>query len=150
MLRLGTGLVVLSAACGGPSPVAEPSPSPVPSPRITGDPRVRGSITATDQISDGSSIVVKGAWITLVDGWVTVYDEKDGEPGEIVGTAWFPKGRAEDIVVELDRPVSSGPLWPTVHCDISEPKVFEFPGPDIPVETVGGDVARVRIELTVP
>lgn len=108
-----------------------------------------GSISASDQSGDGSTVVVDEVTIEGANGFVVVHLDDEGAPGEVLGHAEISEGTTTDVTVTLDSPVTEDvTLWPMLHFDAGEVGTYEFPGPDGPV-TVDGDVVMVPIEYTV-
>lgn len=110
---------------------------------------VTGSLEASDQESDGTTLTVDAVSIEGSPGWVSVHADLDGAPGPIVGNAEIPEGESTDVEVTFDEPQEGGTFWPMLHVDAGEVGTYEFPdGPDVPV-TADGEVVVVPIELTV-
>lgn len=107
-----------------------------------------GTIEASDQESDGTTVAVASATLEGGAGFIVVHADSDGAPGEVVGHAAIPEGASADVVVTLDRTVESGTYWPMLHTDEGVAGEYEFPGPDGPV-TVDGAIVMVPIEVTV-
>lgn len=108
-----------------------------------------GSISASDQSGDGSTVLVDEVTIEGADGFVVVHLDDGGAPGEVLGHAEISEGTSTDVTVTLDSPLTEDvTLWPMLHFDAGEVGTYEFPGPDGPV-TVDGDVVMVPIEYTV-
>lgn len=108
-----------------------------------------GSISASDQSGDGSTVLVDEVTIEGADGFVVVHLDDGGAPGEVLGHSEISEGTSTDVTVTLDSPVTEDvTLWPMLHFDAGETGTYEFPGPDGPV-TVDGDVVMVPIEYTV-
>ncbi len=108
-----------------------------------------GSISASDQTGDGSTVIVDEVTIEGGDGFVVVHLDDDGAPGEVLGHAGIPEGTSTDVTVTLDSPVEQDvTLWPMLHLDAGEIGTYEFPGADGPV-VVEGDIVMVPIEYTV-
>lgn len=110
---------------------------------------LRGNLGVVDQHGDGTTVRVS-AEIDGSDGWVVVQSDDHGTRGDVLGLAHRANEAHDDIVVvALRRRVSSGRLWVTVHVDAGRPGVFDYPGPDQPLQSVGHDLTRV-ITLTTP
>jgi hypothetical protein len=52
------------------------------------------------------------------------------------------------VTVRLVKRVTSGPLWVSLNVDAGRTKQLEFPGPDVPVQFAGADLAT-HLVLTV-
>ncbi len=117
-------------------------------------PTTPASITAEDQTSDGSTIVV--ASITLpAPGFIAVHGDAGGSPGPVIGHSdLLPAGESTDVSITLDEALTaSGPVFPMAHIDINDNGVYEFNPPDettdSPATTEAGDVAVVPAQITV-
>jgi hypothetical protein len=113
---------------------------------VSSDPT--GNLGFHDQLSDEWPVV--GA--TEIDGsggWVVIRADHGGVPGPVIGSANRPNEANEDVVtVRFGARVRSGRLWVSLNVDAGRTKRLEFPGPDLPVQFAGADLAR-RIVLTV-
>lgn len=173
---LGAAALLASlAACGGSdgstaAPAVEPtseaptSSAPAASPTASDAPTsdaptstapasdVTGSITADDQDSDGMTLTVANVDLQGVEGgWIAVHADQDGKPGPVIGTQLIKKGDSSDVVVTLDKAVTTGAVWPMLHVDDSTLGTYEFPGvagADLPVMADGKVVVK-QIMLTV-
>lgn len=108
-------------------------------------------LRATDQRSDGTSVVVEETVLTA-PGWVVVHADSDAGLGPIIGvSALLPTGRSEGVRVTLDRPIvaSVGAVHAMVHMDDGEAGKFEFPAGDQPATTGEGALVAVRIGLRI-
>ena len=108
-------------------------------------------LRATDQRSDGTSVVVEETVLTA-PGWVVVHADSDAGLGPIIGvSALLPAGRSEGVRVTLDRPIvaSVGAVHAMVHMDDGEAGRFEFPAGDQPATTSEGALLAVRIGLRI-
>lgn len=138
---LGT-LALFGAACGGgDNPALEGPPTLEPQEETS-------SITADDQTSDGTQVVVASATIVGSDGFIVVHRDADGAPGEVVGHAPIPEGTSTNVTVTLDEPVETGLYWPMIHIDAGELGTYEFPGDDVPLK-VDDQIVMVQITVTV-
>lgn len=110
---------------------------------------VTGSISASDQSGDGSTVLVDEVTIEGGGGFVVVHLDDEGAPGEVLGNIEIPEGTSTDVTVSLDTPVEDdATLWPMLHFDAGEVGSYEFPGPDGPV-VIDGEVVMVPIQYTV-
>lgn len=112
-----------------------------------------GSLTASDQESDGQMITVGQVAIDGAPGWIAVHSNVDDAPGPVIGTAAIPAGESTDVAVTLDEPLSeTASVWPMLHVDDGEVDTYEFgevDGVDLPVTDAGSPV-MMQIEVTVP
>ena len=107
-----------------------------------------GNLGFHDQVSDGWKLV-GAAEIDGSGGWVVVRTDHGGGPGRVIGSVYRRNEAHDDVVtVRLTKRVSSGPLWVSLNVDAGRAKRLEFPGPDLPVQFAGADLATRRV-LTV-
>jgi hypothetical protein len=83
-------------------------------------PIIDGAITVERAISDGP-------------GWVVIYNESDGQPSFIIGSAPLEDGLNEQITVPLVESVVTPQLFARIHQDTQPGDAFNFPGQDPPV-----------------
>jgi glucose/arabinose dehydrogenase len=81
-------------------------------------------------------------------GWVVLYSDENGAPGAVLAYAPVSPGSQQDIQVELlDAPISDRTVHARLHIDAGEQGVFEWPGPDEPVQ-VSGAVVEVSFRIS--
>lgn len=125
-------------------PTATPSPSPAP-PAPT--------VSIADQPLEADGLLIVEQVITLAPGWVVVYADDDGAPGEILGFTPVPTGESNDVSIEIDPYLATPQLHLLLHADEGQPKEFDFPGPDDPFRNDEGPVGTtfaVEIGVFVP
>ncbi len=83
-------------------------------------PIIDGTISIERAISDGP-------------GYVAVYNEVEGQPGFIIGTAALEDGLNEQIRVTLLNAAITTQLFARLHHDTEPGDAFNFPGQDPPV-----------------
>ena len=66
-------------------------------------------------------------------GYVAIYNEIEGEPGFIIGTAALEEGLNENIPVTLLQSAVTTQLFARLHEDTEPGDAFNFPGQDPPV-----------------
>jgi hypothetical protein len=104
------------------------------------------TVHADDQESDGTQVTV-ALVVAAQDGWMVIHSDADGKPGPVLGQTAVAAGTTENVIVMLDEPVGPDtPLWAMLHVDEGVHGVYEFPGPDVPVEDAG---AIVMVPFTV-
>lgn len=74
------------------------------------------------------------------DGWLVVHAQASGNPGPDLGHAAVKAGTNENVVVQIDASKATPVLYAMLHVDLGEKGVYEFPGPDVPVEGPQEDV----------
>jgi len=109
---------------------------------------ITGSLDASDQSSDGTSLKVSKVSINGSGGFIAIHQDAGGQPGPVVGHVAIPEGDSSDVVVKFDSPVTTGAFWPMLHLDAGTKGTYEFPGPDAPVKS-GTDIVMKKITVTV-
>jgi hypothetical protein len=109
---------------------------------------ITGSLDASDQTSDGSTLKVSKVTINGSSGFIAIHQDANGAPGPVVGHVDIPEGDSSDVVIKFDSPVTTGAFWPMLHLDAGTKGTYEFPGPDGPVKS-GSDIVMKKITLTV-
>ena len=107
-------------------------------------------MTAEDQTGDGTT--VKVASIDLPDGgFVAIHSNANGSPGPVIGHSdLLPKGTSEDVVVNLDTPLTADDtVFPMAHLDANNDGQYEFPGADVPATDAQGNVVVLPVKYTV-
>jgi hypothetical protein len=124
----------VAASGAGPGDASEPvAEATEPAPPQT--------IAASDQeLQDDGQLVIDRVEINQ-PGWLVIYGDDDGQPGEILGYTQVDEGSSEDVSVEVDPLESTPHLYAILHIDEGEDGVFESPGPDSPIEGDSGIVA---------
>ena len=91
------------------------------------------SITVSDQSLDADSqVVIKTASIGD-NGWMTIHEKRDGQPGPTIGYTSLLKGTTSAIKVTIDKTNLTPSLIAMLHYDRGEKGAYEFPGADGPV-----------------
>jgi len=111
-------------------------------------PKVTGTLSASDQSSDGMTIKVDDVSISGAPGWIAVHTDLDGKPGPVVGKKAIPMGESKNVVITLDKAVTAGAYWPMLHVDAGTVGTYEFPGADVPVMS-GSDIVMKKVMLAV-
>jgi uncharacterized surface protein with fasciclin (FAS1) repeats len=90
------------------------------------------SVTASDQESDGNSVIVENV-VAAQAGWMVIHADADGRPGPVLGQTPVAPGTTDNVVVILDEPIAGEtPLWAMLHVDAGVRGTYEFPGADVP------------------
>jgi hypothetical protein len=117
-----------TVAAGDESPETAGQPSSEQS-----EPIPRQKILVTDQaLGDDGRLLIERIEANQ-PGWLVIYDDGDGQPGDILGYAEVDQGLTEELVIEVDPLQSTPHLYALLHLDEGETGVFESPGPDSPV-----------------
>ncbi|UCG26279.1 MAG: hypothetical protein JSW55_09955 [Chloroflexota bacterium] len=128
----------------------DPTATATPPPTETVAPQ---TLTVNDQQlhEDGRLTIARVE--TSQPGWVVVNKDEDGDIGEIMGYVEVAAGVIEDLVIEIDPLVATPQLYAVLHADEGEPGLFEFPGPDSPIQVDSSAVASdfmVEISVRLP
>jgi hypothetical protein len=133
---------LLLAGCGKSKTAAEATTTTATAPTVT------GTLSASDQPSDGMTIKVDAVSISGAPGWIAVHTDLEGKPGPVVGKKAIPMGESKDVVITLDKAVTAGAYWPMLHVDAGTVGTYEFPGADVPVMS-GGEIVMKKVNLAV-
>lgn len=131
---------------------AEPTPTNPPAPTATVEAAVP-VISVTDQVlgDDGQLIISQ---VTATEpGWVVIYADEEGSPGEVLGYSAVGEGQNQDIMVRIEPLAATETLHALLHTDAGVSSAFDFPGADIPVESASEVVAAmfvVDMRVTIP
>ena len=82
-------------------------------------------------VVDGEVIVARAT--VNGPGWVAIYADDGGEPGEVIGYAPLMNGINANIMVDLDLEKVTDQLYAVLHEDMGFVGTFEYPGDDMPV-----------------
>ena len=86
-------------------------------------------IFAYDQPAFDGQIVLERV-VVPVEAWVAVYYDDDGQLGRVIGFAELDAGVNEQVVVPVETTLVTPILLITIHQDLGELGVFDFPGDD--------------------
>jgi hypothetical protein len=129
-----------------PTSTLPPTSTPIPTPIV---PAIE---VDTQTISETGELLINEVF--LVDaGWVVIYQDLDGEPGEILGYGRLVPGENSEIIVDIDPRQATTSLTAQLHEDVGEMGVFEFPDTDNPIrngEAVVAETFTVDIQLPIP
>ncbi len=81
-------------------------------------------LAVSDQDVASGSVLVDRACATR-RGWVVIYNDQNGAPGDPIGMTLVTLGVNEDIPVEIDLSQASATLHAQLHQDLGEPEVFD-------------------------
>lgn len=93
-----------------------------------------GSRDQALQEVDGETAVLIPFTITEVDAWAVIYNDDEGELGEIIGQTWLAPGVNRDVVVAVDPEQVTDTLYAVLHWDAGTTQDFEPGGTDIPFQ----------------
>jgi hypothetical protein len=83
---------------------------------------------------EGETAVIVPFTVTEVDAWVVIYNDDDGELGEVIGQTWLAPGVNRHIPVIIDPAAVTGTLHAVLHWDAGKTETFEPGGTDIPFQ----------------
>lgn len=170
-LLLALALLALLTACADEAP-AEPSPtptsdlSPTETPRATPTPRATATTAPSptptpvvpaveviqQRVDEEGTVTV--STVTLPEaGWLVIYNDDGGEPGDVIGQSELPAGSSRNVTVEIDPFLATDTLYARLHADTGEAELFDFPDADQPLEWEGAPVETsfaITLDLVVP
>jgi hypothetical protein len=126
---------VTTATAGSTGPASTPIATPIATPTDNLPP---ASLIVEDQALAEDGQLTISRILSQQPGWVVVYSDESGEPGEILGFARVPEGESQNIVVSVEPLEATPTLYAMFHLDEGQDNTFEFPGPDRPARS--GDV----------
>lgn len=132
---------------------ARPTPTPSPTATATATPVPQPEVEALEQAVDEDGQFVVSRVFALEDGWLVVYADDEGAPGEVLGHVPIEAGESSDVVVPLDAFGVTPVLHVRLHEDSGESGEFEYPQADEPLEVDGEEVAAavdVDVRVVVP
>lgn len=151
LLAVTIALALTGAACTGED---EPTIQTQESPKATvGAKTFTGSVQASNQSSDGTTLTVASVTIIGGSGFIAVHTDSSGAPGPVVGHSDLLKeGTYPNVVVKLDKKVATADFWPMLHADDNGDGKYTFstdPTTDKPVPDEQGKPVMMKITLTV-
>ena len=132
---------------GNTSPTRAPTtaaPKPAPATPTPGAPQATG-ITPTvgpalfnDISVDNQSVSSGSVLVSMVDslqpGWVAIFTDNNGQPGNLLGYAAVPAGTSSDVKVTIDSKAATDKMIAMLLIDAGKIGTFEYPGADTPVK----------------
>jgi hypothetical protein len=70
-------------------------------------------------------------------GWLVLYNDNKGKPGEIISETHIPDGVTYDVRLMGNDNRTTPVMYVILHADMGKIGVFEYPGPDEPVSVNG-------------
>lgn len=109
------------------------------------------SLEVSDQTADPADVVVIAKAQIGQPGWVAVYDDDAGSPGEVLGrTALVPGGNLAAAVALSRHAVDGETLHAVLHVDLGTPGTWDFPGADAPIRDALGAEIRTTFVVSLP
>ncbi|RVU42486.1 hypothetical protein EA187_16545 [Lujinxingia sediminis] len=112
------------------------------------------SISVDDQslsIEAADSVVIAGAELQGFAGWIAIYADDSGEPGELLASELFPAGELENITIPLDAPLADdATLHARIHQESPADGNFTFDGEngEDPVVIVDEEAVMATFDVT--
>lgn len=125
-----------------------PTPTPSPTATATATPMPQPEVEALEQAVDEDGQFVVSSVFALQDGWLVVYADDEGAPGEVLGHVPIEAGESSDVVVPLDAFSLTPVLHVRLHEDTGQAGEFEYPQADEPLE-VDGEVVGAAVDVDV-
>jgi hypothetical protein len=91
------------------------------------------AISVTDQVLEDDGRLLVSEVTAAERGWIVLYDDDGGAPGQVLGYSAVEEGQNEDIIIQIDPLAATETLYLLLHTDAGEKDSFDFPGPDDPV-----------------
>lgn len=86
---------------------------------------------------------------TRKEGWIAIYADQNGMPGQVIGYRRIIPGIFRQLEIEIDISKATVVLYAMVHKDQGNLGIFEYPGIDLPIKA--GDLAEPqRFRITYP
>lgn len=108
---------------------------------------IGAQVFIADQKLGEENTVSVAAIVSPVPLWAAIYDDADGQPGQILGRVWVPAGVSRRVEVAIDEPPESGALHLVLFEDLGTREEFEVPGADIPLTNDDNRPIRVPFQL---
>lgn len=132
---------------------AEPTATPSPAPTATPEAPIP-ALSVSDQVLEDDGRLVIEAVTAAEPGWVVIYtNNESGQPGDILGYSAVEAGQNEDITVQIPPLEATETLHVLLHTDAGESGVFDFPGPDNPINVEAGTAEAMFLvdrQATIP
>jgi plastocyanin len=120
------------------SPEQESPPPAAPVPETGQEAR----LIVPDQHIESAGVVVSDV-IIREPGWIVIAADQNGSPGDVIGYQQIDAGRTQEVVVLINTLQATETLHAVLHVDAGQPGVFEYPGPDQPLQVNGEPVSAV-------
>ncbi len=103
---------------------------------------------ADQRLGDDDTVVVATV-ISPVAAWAAVYDDAEGQPGDLLGQTWLPAGVNRDVLVELEG-AEPGTFHLVLYQDLGAAEEFEVPGADTELRSNDNRPVRIPFVLIPP
>ena len=132
---------------GNTSPTANPTTAPTSlapatptpgAPQATGVTPTLGPALFNDISVDNQSVSSGSVLVNMVDslqpGWVAIFTDNNGQPGNLLGYVAVPAGTSSDVKVTIDTKAATDKMIAMLLVDAGKIGTFEYPGADTPVK----------------
>lgn len=97
------------------------------------------ALSVSDQdVSDGSVLAVGVR--SNETGWLVIHSLRDNAPGPVIGYQRVQRGYNAEVSIPIDLNAATRQLYGMLHIDAGVLGEFEFPGADLPQESLSGQV----------
>lgn len=93
-----------------------------------------GSRDQVLQEVEGETAVLVPFTVTEVDAWIVIYNDNNGDLGDIIGQAWLPPGVNREVIITIDPEAVTDTLYAVLQWDAGTVQTFEPGGTDIPFQ----------------
>jgi hypothetical protein len=87
-----------------------------------------GIQTVDQTLTDGTVTVPRV--VSTGPGWLVIYNDDNGQPGDVIGHRRLLPGETTDAAVEIDTDALTETLHAIVHVDLPEVRTFDYPDGD--------------------
>jgi hypothetical protein len=100
-----------------------------------------------DQMLTDDGAVTIAIIVAPAPVWAVIYDDADGQPGEMLGQTWVPAGVNRGVTVDIDPSTAAGPLYLVIHWDDGVPEEFEALDIDPPLTYSNNQPVQIPFNL---
>jgi hypothetical protein len=98
--------------------------------------------TMSQLIGEDNTLTVPQV-IASQPGWIVIHAQGEGGPGAVIGYAHVSTGVNTDVKVPVDPADVTSTVYAMLHIDRGTAGLYEFPGSDVPVKDMNGNVVVV-------
>lgn len=108
-----------------------------------------GETYAVDHVQTMDQLVGEDNTLTIPEviasqpGWIVIHADNNGTPGQVLGQAHVETGVNTDVKVAVNPADVTSTVYAMLHIDRGMAGVYEFPGADVPVMDMDGNVVVV-------
>lgn len=120
------------------------TPTEMPTPAVTDTPVALSiNMIAVDNQWHQSGNVLISLVTAEKPGWVVVFTDNNGQPGNVLGYAPVPAGTSSDVEVPVNPKQTTSKMMAALLVDAGTIGKFEYPSPDTFATEAGSDVMMV-------